>query len=45
VLAVHAGPGLLSLVAAVNVLTRAIRARHRFAIAPSPIASTSGRWT
>jgi hypothetical protein len=33
VLAVHAGPGLLSLVAAVNVLTRA---RHRFAIAPSP---------
>ena len=35
-LAVHAGPGLLSLVAAVNVLTRAIRARHRFAVAASP---------
>src|SRR5258708_8460329 len=35
VLAVHAGLGLLLLVAAVNVLTRAIRARHRFAIAAS----------
>jgi len=35
VLAVHAGLGLLLLVAAVTVLTRAIRARHRFAIAAS----------
>ncbi len=35
VLAVHAGLGLLLLVAAANVLTRAIRARHRFAIAAS----------
>ena len=34
-LAVHARLGLLLLVAAVNVLTRAIRARHRFAIAAS----------
>ena len=35
VLAMHAGLGLLLLVAAVSVLTRAIRARHRFAIAAS----------
>src|SRR5258708_1197308 len=34
VLAVHAGLGLLLLVAAVNVLTRAIRPRHRFPIPP-----------
>jgi len=35
VLAVHAGLGLLLPVAAVNVSTRAIRARHRYAIAAS----------
>ncbi len=35
VLAAHAGLGLLLLVAAASVLTRAIRARHRFAIAAS----------
>src|SRR5260370_16396934 len=35
VLALHPGLGLLFLVAPVNVLTRAIRARHRFAIAAS----------
>ena len=35
VLAVHAGLGLLLPVAAVNVLTRAIRARQRYAIAAS----------
>ena len=34
-LAIHAGLGLLLLFAAVNVLIRAIRARHRFAIAAS----------
>ena len=35
VLAMHAGLGLLLLVAAVSVITRAIRARHRFATAAS----------
>lgn len=35
VLAVHAGLGLLLPVAAASALTRAIRARHRFAIAAS----------
>ena len=34
-LAMHAGLGLLLLVAAVSVLTRATRARHRFAITAS----------
>jgi hypothetical protein len=35
VLAVHAGLGLPLLVAAADVLTRAIRARHRARLAPS----------